>query len=194
MVVSRSLLMSLVILLAVAAGCTVATPATPTAAPAVQTSMHAPEAVPTTIVQGYGCTDTVCSAFPPQTPAQDAGLFHIRATPVRYSPLLSSTPGICLSLNSSRVPSASAEYMWNASYGTFLSWNPPDYSVRLLGPEVVNREEKLYWTFSEAPEPAQEPVHIMVTATDPLTQAVTGSAVLTLEWDGGTAVVAGDIH
>jgi len=52
----------------------------------------------------------------------------------------------------------------------------------------------LYWTYSEPPGPAQGPVHITVTARDPLTQAVTGSAALTLEWDGGTAVVAGDSY
>lgn len=84
--------------------------------------------------------------------------------------------------------------MWNASYGRFLTWAPPDYTVRLQGNEVITREETLYWTFSERPESAKDPVLITVTSRDPLTGNLTGSAMLVLEWDGDTAVIAQGNH
>ncbi len=103
---------------------------------------------------------------------------------------MSSTPGIRLTLKSSGVNASVTEYVWNASYGRFLMWAPPDYTVRLLGNEVINRGETLYWTFSEMPESAKDPVLITVTSRDPLTGNVSGSAMLILEWDGDTAVIA----
>ncbi len=81
------------------------------------------------------------------------------------------------------------EYVWNASYGRFLTWAPPDYTVRLLGNEVITRGETLYWTFSKMPETTKDPVLIIVTSRDLLTGNVTGSARLILEWDGDTAVI-----
>lgn len=189
MVLSRSLLTAMLILLTVTAGCTVTAPATPSEGLPSRTSMPVPDAVSPPIVQGDGCGDTVCSASPPKSPAQDSGLFRIDATPLRYSTLLSSTPGIRMSLNGSRMPLPTAEYGWNASYGTFLSWDPPDYTVHLLGPVVINQGETLYWTYSGSPGTKNEPVLITVTARDPLTQAVTGTAALSLDWEGETAVI-----
>lgn len=194
MILSRSLLMVLVVLLTVTAGCTVTSLATPSEGPAARTAMPMPETVPPPMVQGDGCTDTVCSALPPQSPAQDGGLFRIDATPLRYSPLLSSTPGIRMSLNRSRMPSATVEYVWNASYGTFLSWDEPDYTVHHLGPMTINRGEPLYWTYTDSPELVKEPVLVTVTARDPLTQSVTGTAQLTLDRDGETAVIVRNGH
>lgn len=179
----------LIILLTVMSGCTVTPPATPTAGAATLTSMPAPDTVPPSIVQGEGFKDTICSVLPPQSSAQDGGFFRIDATPIRYSTLLSSTPGIRMSLNSSRKPSATAEYIWNASYGTLLSWDPPYYSVHIRDPRVINRGETLYWTYSTSPGPVKASVVITVTARDSLTQAVTTTAQLTLDWDGETAVI-----
>lgn len=102
---------------------------------------------------------------------------------------MSSTPGIRLTINRSGSPAGETEYVWNASYGRFLSWNPPEYPVHLLGNHEITRGEVLYWTFTDSPGPAKEPVRITVTARDPLTGNVTGSAAVTLDWDGETTVI-----
>ncbi|PKG32097.1 hypothetical protein [Methanoregula sp.] len=94
-----------------------------------------------------------------------------------------------MSLNGSRMSLATAEYGWNTSYGTFLSWDPPNYTVHLRGPVVINQGETLYWTYSDNPGIIKEPVLITVTARDPLTKAVTETAALTLDWEGETAVI-----
>jgi len=44
-----------------------------------------------------------------------------------------------MSLYSSRKASATAEYVWNASYGTFLSWGLPEYTVHFRAHRVINR-------------------------------------------------------
>ena len=46
-----------------------------------------------------------------------------------YTPLMSSTPGIGLTPNVSGFNPADAEFTWNASYGHFLDWSPPNYTV-----------------------------------------------------------------
>lgn len=114
---------------------------------------------------------------------------HIETSPARYSPALSSTPGIRLTLNRSGIPAGETEYIWNASYGRFLSWEPPEYTVHLLGSGEVSQREALYWTFTDRPGPAQEPVRITVTARDMRSGSVTGSAAVILDWEGETTVI-----
>ena len=103
--------------------------------------------------------------------------------------MMSSTPGIGLTLNTSGFNATAAEYVWSASYGSFLSWDPPDYTVHLSGNEVKNHGEKLYWTFTDNPGSTNEPVRITVTARDPVTHNDIAATALILEWEGDTAVI-----
>ncbi len=42
------------------------------------------------------------------------------------------------------------KFHWRTNYGHFISWEPPDYKVYLLGVEVINNGEKIYWSYSPA--------------------------------------------
>ena len=115
---------------------------------------------------------------------------RIGATPQRYSPIMSSTPGIELSVI---MPLASIPhtvvYDWKADYGQFLSWNPPDYTVNQKGAEVTTNGGKIYWSFTEKPASTASPVTITMTARDTATRKEVGHSTLTLVWDGTNAVM-----
>ena len=142
-----------------------------------------------------GCTNGRCSVVPaasstkiPQTSLQ------LTVTPQRYSPLMSSTVGVGIEVNTTGFDPASAIVTWNATYGHFLSWGPVNYTVIERGNPVTNHGEKLYWSFTEKPASTLEPVIITVTATDPATAQVLGSSTVTLGWDGDFVVIVKEIR
>ncbi len=73
-----------------------------------------------------------------------------------YSPMMSSAPGIGLSPNwDSKAFGKKIKYHWNTNYGQFIMYQPPDYKISVLGVDVKNDGEKIYWTFepdSELPK------------------------------------------
>ena len=113
----------------------------------------------------------------------------IEATPHMYSPLMSSTPGIRLTLNVSGFNPAEAEFAWNASYGQFLSWGTPDYTVRSLPQPVVNHGETIYWSYTEPVSSTLDPVIISVTARNISSGRVLGGSKVTLGWEGNFTVI-----
>ena len=117
----------------------------------------------------------------------------IGVAPLRYSPAMSSTPGIGLTPDLSGPGASGASIEWNASFGRFLTWSPPDYPVREQGPSVTNHGEKVYWTFSDLPPSAGVPVVITAVARDARTGGVLGSSTVTLGWEGNTTVVVRSI-
>lgn len=189
------ILLFVCIAVAFAAGCTNVSqvPATPVPPfpPAVSPSvMVTPGAGMTTA----GCADDVCSFIPsPASQVRDTHL-RIEASPQRYSPMLSSTPGIGLAPHATGFNASAAAFTWNASYGQFLSWNAPDYTVNQLGATASNSGEKLYWSFIDKPLSTTEPVVITVSAKDPVSGAVLGTSTVTLAWDGDYAVMVQDIR
>ncbi|NMB78387.1 MAG: hypothetical protein GYA23_04760 [Methanomicrobiales archaeon] len=142
-----------------------------------------------------GCVQGTCSvvaarAAEPVTTA--APSVRIRATPQRYSPMMSSTPGIELSVITQGIDTSTAEYDWTASYGQFLSWNPPDYTINQKGSAVTNHGEKLYWSFIDRPSSTVSPVIITVVMREAAGKEL-GRSVATLEWDGTNAVAVKEI-
>ncbi|MFA5347529.1 MAG: hypothetical protein WC294_05290 [Methanoregula sp.] len=113
----------------------------------------------------------------------------INATPHTYSPLMSSTPGIRLTPNVSGFNPAEAEFAWNASYGQFLSWGVPDYTVRSLPQPVINHGETIYWSYSEPVASTLDPVIISVTARNISSGQIWGSSNVTLSWEGNFTVI-----
>jgi hypothetical protein len=105
-----------------------------------------------------------------------------------YTPLMSSTPGIGLTPNVSGFSPVDAEFTWNASYGQFLDWSPPNYTVSGLSQPVVNHGEKVYWSFTDVPASTRDPVIISVTARDLPSGQILGSSRLTLGWEGNFTV------
>lgn len=153
-------------------------------------------AVPVTCPADTGiCRVTVpidpvtCSAdtgvCPPPVPAS----VRINASPSRYSPFMSSTPGIRLSPDVSGFNQSGAEFVWNANYGHFLSWGSPDYTIRNYPLPVVNHGETIYWSFTEPVSSARDPVTISLSARNVSSGQVLGSSSLTLCWEGNFTVI-----
>lgn len=114
---------------------------------------------------------------------------RINASPSRYSPFMSSTPGIRLTPDVSGFNQSGAEFVWNASYGHFLSWGSPDYTIRNYPLPVVNHGETIYWSFIEPVSSARDPVIISLTARNVSSGQVLGSSSLTLGWEGNFTVI-----
>jgi hypothetical protein len=186
---SHGLLLALCIAAVIAAGCTNGAQA-PVTAP--QTTVTTPAPVVTAAAPAAetnaSCGADVCSFVPSVTSPAAGTSLRIEAWPRRYSPIMSSTPGIGLQPNASGFNATAATFTWNASYGRFLSWNPPDYTVNQLNASTINHGEKTYWSFTGSPASTLEPVIITVTATDPFSGAVLGRSTVTLAWDGDDAV------
>jgi len=107
---------------------------------------------------------------------------------------MSSTPGIELSVIMPVMDTSTVVYDWTASYGQFLSWNPPDYAVNEKGPAVTTNGGKIYWSFIDKPASTESPVIITVTARDTATRTGIGRSTLTLDWDGDYAVTVKEIR
>ncbi|PKG31620.1 MAG: hypothetical protein CW742_12445 [Methanoregula sp.] len=149
-----------------------------------------------------GCGQGTCTVIPAPamtvetvTPAPSSSSpIRIWATPNRYSPMMSSTPGLELSLITPMdTDSSTMAYDWTAGYGFFLSWNPPDYAVNERGASVTTGGGKIYWSFRDKPASTATPVTITMTARDTATKKEIGRSVLTLDWDGDTAVIVRQI-
>lgn len=120
---------------------------------------------------------SACRRLPPSV--------HIAATPESYSPAMSSTVGIALRAFSAdgTVP---ARVRWRANYGAFLSWSPPDYKVRSLGPETLADGATVYWSYDpKGMGTVKPPVEIHASANGE------GDGTLRLGWDGDSARVLG---
>lgn len=107
---------------------------------------------------------------------------------------MSSTPGIGITIDANGFDADKARFSWDATYGNFLSWGPSDYTVRDQGNPVTNNAGKLYWSYTEKPASASDPVFITVTATDLKTGRMLGSSRITLGWEEDMAVKIKEIR
>jgi len=105
---------------------------------------------------------------------------------------MSSTPGIGLDPVATGFNATDATFTWNASYGQFLAWDAPGYTIGPLGASGSGPGKKLYWSFIDEPPSVAEPVIITVTAKDPASGAFWGSSAVTLAWDGNYSVTVQD--
>jgi hypothetical protein len=136
-----------------------------------------------------GCVNNRCAVVPARH-AQPIAVTSVslRGSPQNYTPLMSSTPGIRLTVNTAGFNAADAMFVWNASYGEFFSWSAPDYVVSPHGNPVTNRGEPVYWSFTNRTSSTAKPVIITVVAKDPVSGSVLGSSQLNLIWNGDFAV------
>jgi len=119
---------------------------------------------------------------------------RIDASPQEYSPLMSSTVGIGLTPNVSGLKTDATEYEWTATYGQLLDWSAPNYTVNALSEPLVNHGEKIYWSFTRAPDSPQGPVVVTVTARDTTSKKPIASSRLTLGWKNNMTVVVEKIE
>jgi hypothetical protein len=118
----------------------------------------------------------------------------IKASPQRYSPIMSSTPGIGLEPVATGFSPDNASFAWNATYGHFLSWNAPDFRINQMGDTAGNHGEKLYWSFIDKPSSTATPVTITVTATDTASGRLFGRSTVTLAWEGNYSVTVREVE
>jgi hypothetical protein len=188
----NGLLLAICIAAAAAAGCTtipqVPATAVPTPLPGEQAAGPSLPVTGATVV----CSEDSCSFDPSAFPAGGGTSLSIDASPKRYSPMMSSTPGVSLRANATGFNVSTAELWWNASYGRFLTWNAPDYTVNERGASVTGTEEPLYWSFLDKPASVENPVTITLVAKDKSSGLVLGTSTVTLAWDGDYAVTVQD--
>jgi len=114
---------------------------------------------------------------------------RIEASPQRYSPLMSSTIGIGLTPNVTGFGIPDARYEWNTSFGRFVDWNAPGYTVAEQGQSAVSSGEKIYWSFGAIPDSLQQPVVITLAAKDLKTGQLLGTSRMTLSWESNNSFV-----
>jgi hypothetical protein len=114
----------------------------------------------------------------------------ISAQPRMYSPLMSSTPGIRLTAwNASGVLPPDATFLWEASYGQFLTWDPPASQVVELGPEARRESQEIYWSFLQEPEGEdRRDVVITLTVTDGKAGSPLARSEIRIAWKEGLTV------
>ena len=102
-----------------------------------------------------------------------------------YTPLLSSTVGIGLiPLCSTEKSLEAVRFHWHTSYGHFVSWGPPDYTVITLGTDVVNSGEKIYWSYNPDEMDKSKPiVRISLTVEDALSGRSLVESFLEIGWE-----------
>jgi hypothetical protein len=113
----------------------------------------------------------------------------IEAAPKKYSPVMSSTPGIRLVPHATGFNPKDTLYEWNATAGSFLLWDPPDFIVKYLENPAVTRDRNVYWSFLSPQPDYPNPVIITVTARDITSGRVWVDSQLILAWEGNTTVI-----
>jgi hypothetical protein len=61
----------------------------------------------------------------------------------KYSPLMSSTPGMPLV---AETKEEDIKYHWIAEQGTFLSWDRDSGKINIFGKDIKSNEQRIYWS------------------------------------------------
>ncbi len=114
-----------------------------------------------------------------------------------YIPLMSSTVGIGLvPVYELGGPPEAVQFHWRTDYGHFVAWGSPDFKVNLLGTEIINNGERIYWSYDPDEMGAEKPtVEISLQIEDAQSRKVLAEARLKIGWEGkDTARVIADIR
>ena len=99
-----------------------------------------------------------------------------------YTPIMSSTVGIGLvPIYISERDPETVKFHWRTNYGHFVSWESQEYKVIMLGIDVINNGEKIYWSYSEMSE-KKPSVHISLTVEDAISGEPLVESTLEIEW------------
>lgn len=113
-----------------------------------------------------------------------------------YIPIMSSTVGIGLTpvYESGRLSEA-LQFHWRTDYGHFVAWDAPDFKVNLLGTEVINDGQKIYWSYDPGEMGIKKPtVEVSLQIEDARSGQVLAEARLKIGWeDKDTAMVISQI-
>ena len=102
-----------------------------------------------------------------------------------YTPIISSTVGIGLTpVNTLEGPPETVQFHWRTDYGYFVAWDSPDFKVKLLGPEVINNGEKIYWSYDPDEMGVEKPsIEISLQIEDAQSAQVLALASLKIGWE-----------
>ena len=123
--------------------------------------------------------------FEVEKKGQDLEKLEIETDRDTYSPILSSTVGIGLTpVYTVEEALDSSNFHWQTNYGHFVIWGPEDQKVQILGTEVINLGEKIYWSY-DPDEMGKEkpPVFITLSIEDEVTKKVIYDSSLELYWE-----------
>jgi len=105
---------------------------------------------------------------------------------------MSSTVGIGLiPVYQTEMPSEDIKYHWRTNYGYFVAWNAPDFEVKILGSNVINTGERIYWSYDPNEMGVDKPsVLISLQMQDGRTQQVIAETAIKIGWeDRDTAIL-----
>jgi hypothetical protein len=102
-----------------------------------------------------------------------------------YIPIMSSTVGIGLiPVYTLKRPPETVQIHWHTDYGYFVALDSPDFKVNLLGTEVINNGEKIYWSYDPGEMGAKKPsVEISLQIEDAQSRQVLAEASLKIGWE-----------
>ena len=102
-----------------------------------------------------------------------------------YIPIMSSAVGIGLiPVYTLEKPPETVQLHWRTDYGYFVAWDSPDFKVNLLGTEVINNGEKIYWSYDPGEMGAKKPlVEISLQIEDAQSGQVLAEASLKIGWE-----------
>ena len=111
----------------------------------------------------------------------------IQADRDTYTPELSSTVGIGLTpIHTLDRHLETVKFHWHTNYGHFVSWEPPDYKVNLLGDEITNKGEKIYWSYTSKEMDIKKPsVKISLRIEDAKSGQLLTESSLKIYWEDG---------
>ena len=98
---------------------------------------------------------------------------------------MSSTVGIGLiSVYKIETQSEDIMYHWRTNYGYFVLWNAPEFEVKILGPDVINAGERIYWSYDPNEMGVDKPsVLISLQIENRRTQQVVAETNIEVGWE-----------
>jgi hypothetical protein len=102
-----------------------------------------------------------------------------------YIPIMSSAVGIGLiPVYTLESPPETVQLHWHTDYGYFVAWDSPDFKVDLLGTEVINNGEKIYWSYDPGEMGAEKPLfEISLQIEDTQSGQVLAETSLKIGWE-----------
>jgi hypothetical protein len=102
----------------------------------------------------------------------------------KYSPMMSSTPGIPLTaeFNSEEKPD-NIKYHWVTEQGVFLDWNSDTGKISTLGKDAKLDEKKIYWTVDLEKEIDKLPFKVYLKVEDENSSKVIGETSIQIVQD-----------
>ena len=105
----------------------------------------------------------------------------------KYSPIMSSVPGMPLNVTVKGMDTTKLKCRWQAQNGALLLWSPPDFKVQNKGKTVLTNSQTVYWTPSLTQKKEPYTVEIKLDVLDEKNNVI-GKAEMVLNVDSKLTV------